>query len=51
MRAIYLEAQERVLELSSLAFLLHSANRPNVEGYVHFPNTSYLSFRTTSFGN
>jgi peptide/nickel transport system substrate-binding protein len=54
-RAIYLEAQERVLELSPMVFLFHgaqySANRPNVEGYVHFPNTSYLAFRTTWLGN
>ena len=54
-REIYLEAQERVLELSPMVFLFHSAqysaNRPNVEGYVHFPNTSYLSFRSTWLGN
>jgi len=54
-REIYLEAQERVLELSPMVFLFHSAqysaNRPNVEGYVHFPNTSYLAFRTTWLGN
>ncbi|MBX3142592.1 MAG: hypothetical protein KF813_02460 [Trueperaceae bacterium] len=50
-RAIYLEAQERILELSPAVFLFHSAqysaNRLNVEGYEHFPNTSYLGFRTT----
>jgi len=50
-RAIYLEAQERILELSPMVFLFHSAqysaNRLDVEGYQHFPNTSYLAFRTT----
>lgn len=50
-RQIYLEAQEIVLRDSPQVFLFHSAqysaNRPNVEGYVHFPNTSYLSFRQT----
>jgi len=25
----------------------YSAQRPNVQGYEHFPNTSYVSFRTT----
>ncbi len=50
-RDIYLEAQERILELSPMVFLFHSAQysaqRPEVEGYEHFPNTSYLGFRTT----
>ena len=50
-REIYLEAQERILELSPMVFLFHSAQysaqRPNVQGYEHFPNTSYVSFRTT----
>lgn len=50
-REIYLEAQERILELSPHVFLFHSAqysaNRPHVEGYEHFLNTSYISFRTT----
>lgn len=54
-RAIYLEAQEIVLEQSPQVFLFHSAqysaNRPNVEGYQHFPNTSYLGFRTTWLEN
>jgi peptide/nickel transport system substrate-binding protein len=54
-RQIYLEAQEIVLEQSPQVFLFHSAqysaNRPNVENYTHFPNGSYLSFRTTWLGN
>ncbi len=54
-RAIYLEAQERILELSPAVFLFHSAqysaNRLNVEGYQHFPNTSYLSFRQSWLSN
>jgi peptide/nickel transport system substrate-binding protein len=54
-RAIYLQAQELILQDSPQVFLFHSAqysaNRPNVEGYVHFPNTSYLSFRTTWLEN
>jgi peptide/nickel transport system substrate-binding protein len=54
-RAMYLEAQERILELAPHVFLFHSAqysaNRPNVEGYEHFQNTSYLSFRKTWLSN
>ncbi|MFN2323604.1 MAG: ABC transporter substrate-binding protein [Trueperaceae bacterium] len=54
-RAIYLEAQERILELAPHVFLFHSAQfsalRPNVEGFEHFPNTSYLGFRTTWLEN
>jgi peptide/nickel transport system substrate-binding protein len=48
-RELYLEAQERILELSPHVFLFHSAqytaNRPNVEGYEFFPNGSYIGFR------
>lgn len=54
-RAIYLQAQEIILQDSPQVFLFHSAqysaNRTNVEGYTHFPNTSYLGFRTTWLGN
>jgi peptide/nickel transport system substrate-binding protein len=50
-REIYLAAQARLLELSPMAFLFHSAQytalRPNVQGFEHFPNTSYLGLRTT----
>jgi peptide/nickel transport system substrate-binding protein len=50
-RAIYLEVQERILELAPHVFLFHSAqysaHLPTVEGFDHFPNTSYLGFRTT----
>lgn len=50
-REIYLEAQERLLELSPMVFLFHSAQysaqRPSVQGYEHFPNTSYVSLRST----
>jgi peptide/nickel transport system substrate-binding protein len=54
-RAIYLEVQERILELSPHVFLFHStqysANRPEVRGYEHFQNTSYISFRRTWLEN
>ena len=54
-RAIYLEAQELILELSPHVFLYHSAQysalRPNVQGFIHFPNTSYLAFRHTWLAN
>jgi peptide/nickel transport system substrate-binding protein len=54
-RELYVEAQERILELSPHVFLFHSAqysaHRPRVEGFVHFPNTSYLGFRTTWLAN
>jgi peptide/nickel transport system substrate-binding protein len=50
-REVYLAAQARLLELSPMAFLFHSAQytamRPNVRGFEHFPNTSYLGLRTT----
>lgn len=50
-REIYLAAQDRLLELLPYIFLFHSAQyaaiRPNVQGYEHFPNTSYLSLRNT----
>ena len=50
-REIYLEVQERILELSPMVFLFHSAqysaNRLHVQGYEHFLNTSYLAFRET----
>ncbi|MBA2666996.1 MAG: ABC transporter substrate-binding protein [Trueperaceae bacterium] len=54
-REIYVEVQERILELAPHVFLFHSAqysaHRPNVEGFEHFPNTSYLGFRTTWLAN
>lgn len=54
-RAIYTEAQELILEAAPHVFLFHSAqysaNRPNVEGYEHFLNTSFLSFERTWLGN
>lgn len=50
-RDIYLAAQARVLELVPYIFIFHSAQyeaiRPNVKGFEHFPNTSYLGLRTT----
>jgi peptide/nickel transport system substrate-binding protein len=50
-RAIYLQAQERILEQAPHVFLFHSAqyeaHRDNVKGFEHFPNTSYLGLRTT----
>jgi len=54
-KAIYDEAQARILELSPQVFLFHSAqyeaHRANVEGFEHFPNTSYLGLRTTYLTN
>jgi peptide/nickel transport system substrate-binding protein len=54
-REIYLEAQARILELMPMVFIFHSAQyeaiRPNVQGFEHFPNTSYLGLRTTWLGN
>jgi peptide/nickel transport system substrate-binding protein len=54
-KAIYDEAQARILELSPQVFLFHSAqyeaHRTNVEGFEHFPNTSYLGLRTTYLTN
>jgi hypothetical protein len=45
-RELYVEAQERILELSPHVFLFHSAqysaHRPRVQGFVHFPNTRDL---------
>jgi peptide/nickel transport system substrate-binding protein len=50
-KAIYLQAQELILEEAPQVFLFHSAQyealRSNVQGFEHFPNTSYLGFRTT----
>lgn len=50
-KEIYLEAQRLILDSAPHVFLFHSAQyealRPNVHGYEHFPNTSYLSFRKT----
>ncbi|MEM6431434.1 MAG: ABC transporter substrate-binding protein [Deinococcota bacterium] len=50
-REIYLTLQERLLDLAPYVFLFHSAQyealRPNVQGFEHYPNTSYLGLRTT----
>jgi peptide/nickel transport system substrate-binding protein len=50
-KAIYTQAQELILEEAPQVFLFHSAQyealRSNVQGFEHFPNTSYLGFRTT----
>ncbi len=50
-KAIYTEAQHRILELVPHVFLFHSSQfealRNDVMGFEHFPNTSYLGFRTT----
>lgn len=46
-REVYARAQERIFEMAPHVFLFHStqyvAHRDNVHGYLHFPNTSYLS--------
>ncbi len=50
-REIYRQAQERILDLVPHVFLFHSSQfealRSDVEGFEHFPNTSYLGLRTT----
>ncbi len=50
-RAIYVEAQHRILDLAPHVFLFHSSQfealRNDVMGFEHFPNTSYLGLRTT----
>lgn len=50
-KAIYDKAQARILELSPMVFLFHSAQYEGIATYVkgfdHFPNTSYLGLRTT----
>ena len=50
-RAIYEEAQRLILEEAPHVFLFHSAQyealQDYVEGFEHFPNTSYLGLRTT----
>jgi len=50
-RAIYVQAQERILDLVPHVFLFHSSQfealRSDVMGFEHFPNTSYLGLRTT----
>ena len=49
-RAIYAEAQQRIFDLAPHVFLFHSSQfealRPEVQGFEHFPNTSYLGLRT-----
>ena len=50
-RRIYEEAQALILEEAPHVFLFHSAQyealQTYVEGFEHFPNTSYLGLRTT----
>jgi len=50
-RAVYEQAQQRILELAPHVFLFHSSQfealRSDVMGFEHFPNTSYLGLRTT----
>jgi peptide/nickel transport system substrate-binding protein len=50
-RAIYQQAQDRIFELAPHVFLFHSAQyeaiSPNVKGFEHYPNTSYISFTRT----
>ncbi|MEM6431435.1 MAG: ABC transporter substrate-binding protein [Deinococcota bacterium] len=50
-REVYIAAQERLLDLAPYVFLFHSAQyealRPSVQGFEHFPNTSYLGLRNT----
>ena len=50
-RQVYVQAQERILDLVPHVFLFHSSQfealRRDVRGFEHFPNTSYLGLRTT----
>jgi len=50
-KQIYTQAQELIFKDVPHVFLFHSAQyealRNNVKGFEHFPNTSYLGFRTT----
>ena len=50
-KTLYLQAQELILDEAPQVFLFHSAQyealRSNVKGFEHFPNTSYLGFRST----
>ena len=50
-REIYVEAQDIILDQAPHTFLFHSSQyealRPDVRGFEHFPNTSYLGLRTT----
>ena len=50
-QAVYEEAQQLILEESPHVFLFHSAQyealQSYVQGFEHFPNTSYLGLRTT----
>ncbi|MDZ7801930.1 MAG: ABC transporter substrate-binding protein [Trueperaceae bacterium] len=50
-REIYAQAQELILDEAPHTFLFHSSQyealRPEVRGFEHFPNTSYLGLRTT----
>jgi len=50
-RAVYVQAQEIILDDAPHVFLFHSSQfealRNDVMGFEHFPNTSYLGLRTT----
>ena len=50
-KAIYAQVQKRLVDLSPMVFLYSStqyeATSKRVQGYRHFPNTSYLGLRTT----
>src|SRR5690606_36911506 len=47
---VYVQAQQRILDLDPHVFLFHSSQvealRRDVRGFEHFPNTSYLGLRT-----
>ncbi|GAA4005306.1 ABC transporter substrate-binding protein [Deinococcus rubellus] len=50
-KRIYANVQKRLVDLSPMVFLYSSTqyegDTKNVQGYVHFPNTSYIGLRTT----
>ncbi|WP_425144874.1 ABC transporter substrate-binding protein [Deinococcus sp.] len=50
-KVIYAQVQRRLVNLSPMVFLYSStqyeATTKRVQGYTHFPNTSYLGLRTT----
>ena len=49
-KKLYVDVQKRLVDLSPMVFLYSStqyeAARKAVQGYAHFPNTSYIGLRT-----
>ncbi|WP_161880718.1 ABC transporter substrate-binding protein [Deinococcus alpinitundrae] len=53
-KKLYVDVQKRLVDLSPMVFLYSStqyeAARKTVQGYQHFPNTSYIGLRTAWLG-